>query len=119
MGYFIGALVLAWLFFVVYQGYVEQPKPPLTLKDAGGGIMEPVCAHCQTRLVSVSRKTQSGFVAAFAMLLGLVGAAVFLLFHWIAGSITIILAVIIHQAGKGTRSVLTCPACGRDAKTLS
>lgn len=116
-GLVLGLPLLAWAGWQIYQGYLNEQRPPLTLRDNGSGIMEPVCAHCQTRLVSVNRKTGSGAAGLFALLIGLVGIVVFL-FHWLAGLVVIGLAVLINHAGKGQETVLTCPACGQEAKRL-
>lgn len=117
MGETIFALVLAWIAWIIWQGYQDEQKPPLPLRDIGNGIMEPVCPACHARLVTVTQKTSSGLASLFVVLFGLAGV-VLILFHWVAGAVVLILAVLISLAGKGQRTVLKCPACGTTAKTL-
>lgn len=118
MGELIFALVAIWIVYIIWQGYqAEATKKPITLKDGGQGIMEPVCPQCQARLVTVTRPASNWAADVFSMIFGLAGV-VLILFNWIAGGITLILAIIIALAGKGKTTVLTCPACGQDARTI-
>lgn len=117
MEYVLLALVLAVIGYYLHQGYAEATRPPPTLRDSGGGIMEPVCGKCQARLVTVTRKQGGGLATVAAIALGLLGLIV-LLANWIAGLVVLLLAGLVHQAGKPTVTVLTCPACGQDDRIL-
>ena len=118
LGYIVALLLLAWAAWHIYQGYLAEQHPPLTLRDNGHGLMEPVCPHCQARLIVVERKTSSGLVGLAALLLGLLGVTAFL-FNWVVGSVVLILALLLNGAGKGRQTVLTCPACGSEAKRIA
>jgi hypothetical protein len=120
MEWIIGAIMIAVVLYPIWQGYRQEssPRPPsIELQDDGHGIMEPVCPHCRTKLVSITRQTESWIAAILALLFGLVGV-VLLLFNWIAGGVTLILAIIINMVGKGKQTALTCPVCGKDARIL-
>lgn len=80
-------------------------------------MKEPICPHCQARLVTVTRNNNSGIVATLAILVGMSGL-VLILFHWIIGGIVLIIALLINAASKGKQTVLTCPACRTDARIL-
>lgn len=117
MEYFIGTLVIIWILYILHQGYAREMRPPLTLRDTGNGIKEPVCSRCQTRLVAVNRSKSNWAADVFSVLFGLVGV-VLILFNWIVGGIILILAVIIALSGKGRITVLICPACGTTERRL-
>lgn len=117
MEYVLLAMVLAFIGYYLHKGYAEATRPPPTLRDGGGGIMEPVCGKCHARLVTVTRKQGGGLAAVIAMVLGLFGLAA-LLANWIAGLAVILLAAIVHHLGKPSVTILTCPACGQDDRIL-
>jgi uncharacterized protein YbaR (Trm112 family) len=117
VGFVILLFVLAYIGFFGWRGYVEAQRPPAPLRDAGNGVMEPVCPYCNARLVTATRKGGMGLTGVLARLLALIGV-VALLFNWLAGGILLILAVLLGMAGKSTETVLTCPACGRYEKPL-
>ena len=116
-GYVILAMIVAYIGFRIWEGYKRETAKPLPLRDAGNGIMQPVCPRCHTGLVMLQRKDGSGLAGVLALLVGLFGL-VLLLINWIAGGVVIVIALLINMAGKSTANVLTCPACGHDAKTL-
>lgn len=117
MEYFIGGLVIAWVIYIIYQGYQDETAPPLTMKDDGHGIMVPVCARCSARLVTVDRKAPGGMRYIVGALLIVLGVAS-ILFNIAAGIILMIVGALLVWWGKPTIRVLSCPACGTDAKIL-
>lgn len=117
IGWVILILVVAWAANQIWQGYRRETAPPLTMSDNGHGVMDPVCPRCQARLVAVQRSTSSGLASALAILIGLAGI-ILILFNWIAGGVIIILAILIHMAGREKQTALTCPACRTDARIL-
>ena len=119
MEYIIASLVIAWVVGIIYRGYQESTSAPLPLRDNGHGAMEPVCPHCSTKLVTVTRKGGIGLTGVLGWLSLLAGAAVFLLFNWLAGSVVVIVGILLVMLGKSTETMLTCPACGKDAKRLA
>ena len=116
-GYVVLAMILAWIGFRVWEGYQRETAKPLPMRDGGNGIMEPVCPRCQSRLMPVQRKQGGGVAGVLALLVGAFGA-VLLIYNIIAAAVVIVVALLINQAGKSFCTVLTCPACGQDAKTL-
>lgn len=117
MEYVLLAMVIATFGYYLYQGYSDATRPPPTLRDSGGGIMEPVCARCHAKLVPITRKQGGGVADVFALGLGILALAV-LIAHLLAGIVLLALAVGVHYLGKSAVTVLTCPACGQDDRTL-
>jgi hypothetical protein len=117
MDYVIGLLILGWVGYIIAQGYMRENAPPLTMADNGHGVMEPICPECNARLVTITRSTGSGIAGGLALVVGLAGFVLFL-FNWIAGGIVLILAILINMAGKGKKTVLACPSCQTDIRTL-
>ncbi len=117
MEWFLLALILSFIGYHIYVGYQRETTPPVPLKDNGTGIMEPVCAACQAKLITITRDQGGGLSTTFARLFGVIGV-VTLLFTPIVGVIVLILAVLIAIAGKSRQTVLTCPACGKDARII-
>ena len=93
-----------------------QPQPPTV--DNGHGAKEPVCAHCSTRLVVLTRDGGIGFLSIVGGIVAIGGVGVLILANWLAGGVMILIGVVLAQLGKSTETVLTCPGCGKDAKTL-
>lgn len=117
MEYILLALILAAIAYYIHQGYSEATRPPPTLRDAGAGIMEPICARCHARLMPVTRKQGGGLADVLAIGLGIL-AVIVLLAHLLAGLALLGIAVLVHYLGKSTVTVLTCPACGQDDRIL-
>jgi len=117
-GFVILAMFIAYMGFQIWQGYRRETTPPLPLRDTGNGIMQPVCPRCHAGLVTLQRKESSSLVSVLAFLVGVIGIGLILI-NWLAGGVVIIVALLINMAGKSTATVLTCPACGHDAKTLN
>ena len=111
-------MVIAWAANAIYSGYRDSTAPPLTLIDNGNGMKEPVCPDCKTRLVTMTRRTESVLVGLVAWVFMLGGGAMLLFVHWLAGLVAILLGVVINSAGKGDETVLTCPSCQKDIRRL-
>lgn len=111
-------MVAAWVVNIFLGGYKDATAKPLPMRDNGHGAMEPICPACSAKLVVLTRKGGMGLTSVIAIFLALIGVIV-LLFHWLAGFVVLILAVLLGMAGKNTETVLTCPACGQDAKRLT
>jgi hypothetical protein len=111
--------VFAWVVYVMAHGYRDETRPPLTLMDNGSGMKEPVCAQCATRLLRIDRPSRNLLVQLIAWIFILVGLLVLVAVNWLAGLLSILLGAVFNAASKRTTSVLTCPACGLDAKRLS
>lgn len=118
IGWLILLLLIAWAGNLIYQGYRKETAKPLPMKDMGNGVMEPICPQCHARLVSLQRKEHSVLASAISWLLILSGAFMVLFVHWIAGLIAVAIGIIVNATGHSQSTVLTCPACGVDAKTL-
>ena len=117
MEYVLLAMVIATIGYYLHQGYHDATRPPPTLRDIGGGIMQPVCARCHAKLVPVARKQGGGLADVLAIGLGILGVVV-LIAHLLAGLALLALAALVHYAGKSAITVLTCPACGQDDRIL-
>ena len=118
MGEVIGLLILAFVGYKIWEGYHEEMRPPPLMVDNGHGAKEPVCAHCSTRLVVLTRNSSVGFLSIVGGLVAIVGVGVLILVNWLAGGVMILIGVLVAHLGKSTDTVLTCPSCGKDAKTL-
>jgi len=116
-GYLVLLAVLAFVGFHIWRGYTDSQQPALPMRDAGNGVMEPICPYCNARLITINRRGGVGFLGVMAVLLGLFGF-VLLLTNLIAGAIILILAVLLAMVGKASHTVLTCPACNRYEKTI-
>lgn len=117
MEYVLLALVIATIGYYIAQGWREETRPAPPLRDVGHGVKVPVCPQCKVPLITRQRKTGSGRAGLLALLVGGMALAL-LLVHLIAGLVGLALAVLIHLAGKSQETVLTCPACGADARIL-
>jgi len=117
MEYVLLAMVIATFGYYLHQGYSDATRPPSTLRDSGGGIMEPVCAKCHAKLVPIARKQGGGLADVLAIGLGILGITV-MIAHLIAGLALLALAVGAHYLGKSSIIVMTCPACGQIDRTL-
>jgi hypothetical protein len=118
MGYIILALVVAWAAFVIRQGNTQENAPPLTMADNGHGMNVPVCSQCRAGLVTLNRTADNPLIKLVAVAFGVGGIAAMLFFNIIAGMVALILSVILNYASKSKQTVLTCPACGKDARIL-
>jgi len=116
-GYVMLFMIVAWIAFRIWEGFMRPNAEPLPMRDGGNGIMEPVCPFCDARLVALQRRRHSLPVGVLAWLMLLIGIVLFL-FHWLAGLAMIVVAILINLAGKSAQTVLACPACGTDVKTL-
>lgn len=114
----IGGIVLAWIVYELYKGYQQENAPPLPMVETSPGVREPVCPHCRAKLVTLTRSGGVGFVGILAWLV-IAGGCVAILINWIVGGILLIIGILLAMVGKKKTTVLTCPACGKDAKTLS
>lgn len=118
LGVILFLAVVAWIVYQVMQGFNDENAPKkVQMMDLGGGVREPVCITCKTRLVPVYRDARSGASSMLSVLVGLVGVIV-ILFNWMLGGIALIIAILIAIVGKKKQTVLTCPSCGQDAKVL-
>lgn len=118
IGWFILILLIAWAGNLIYQGYREETAKPLPMKDMGNGVMEPICPQCHARLVSLQRKEQNALASIVSWLLILSGIFAVLFVHWIVGLVITAIGIIVNVSGHTQHTVLTCPACGADAKIL-
>jgi hypothetical protein len=119
MEYFIGALVIVWVVNIMLQGYRQERNPPAKpeLRDNGSGIMEPICPACRVRLVTLTRESGGAASSVTVWFLALIGLGL-LLFAPIFGALALILAVLVGMTKKTRTTVLSCPSCGKDLKTL-
>lgn len=118
MEYVIAALVAAWVLNLIYQGYKNEMAPPLPMVDNGHGAKEPICPTCAAKLVTVTRKGGIGLTGVIGWLVLFSGLLVLLAINWLAGGGMLIVGILLVILGKSTETVLTCPACGKDAKRL-
>lgn len=116
-GYALLAGLVAWAAYQIIDGYHQGDPPPLTTVDDGQGGQTPICAHCRTRLVTLQRRASLSLAGVLGGLL-VFGGLLTLLFNWLAGLLLIGLGALLAHFGRGTRTVLTCPACGTDARIL-
>lgn len=117
IGWVVLAMVLAWVGFTMYEGYRRETAPPLPMADNGHGMREPVCPTCQARLVTVTRSAR-GPVAGLLGWGVIAGAMLAMLFSWLAGLLLLLLGVVVLLAGKTQATVLMCPACRADVRSL-
>lgn len=118
LGWGILIVVLVWAGKSIYEGYRRETAPPLPLMDNGHGLMEPVCPTCKARLVTVQHKDGGGLATVISAAVILAGVVVLVGVNWLAGLVMILLGVVIHHAGKSTRTVLTCPVCRAEVREL-
>lgn len=119
MGETAFALLLAWIGWSIWQGYRDEQKPPIPLRDGGNGIMEPVCPACHARLVTVTGQARGGLSTLFTVLFAGIGVLLLFLFNWLAGALVLIVAFLIGLSGRRQTTSLQCPACGTTAKTMN
>ncbi len=117
MEYVLLAMVVATIGYYIVQGFKEETRPAPPMRDVGNGVKVPVCPKCQAQLVTVQRKGEAGLAGVLALLVGAVSVALMFV-HILAGLVGIIVAVLIHLAGRTRETVLTCPACGTDARVI-
>ncbi len=118
LGIILFLIVGAWIAHILWRGYQDENRPPMRLADNGHGTKEPICGRCQTRLLAVQRQSNSLAAQLIAWLFILGGLIALIAVNWLAGMISILLGVVIYRTGKHSETVLTCPACGMDAKRL-
>lgn len=118
-GWFLLAVIIAWVGRLIYQGYKESTAPPPTLIDDGTGIKVPVCPYCNTRLLSIARKSNSLLAGVFAWAFILAGLLITFAVNWLAGLLTLLVGVVISILGKSTGTFLSCPSCQVDIRQLS
>ena len=81
--------------------------PPATL----------VCASCKTVLVPVQKRkalSLSGLVSVVIFLAGLLT----MLANFIVGAFVVIVALLIGMAGGNKKTVMVCPSCGAEGRSL-
>jgi len=118
MEYFIGALVLVWVLSFIFQGYRDETLPPLPTVDDGHGGKVAICPACGGHLTTVQKSTQRGAASLVAVLFGICGIVV-IFFNILVGAVLLILAILISQLGKGSKTSLVCTSCGKTARTLT
>jgi len=116
MEYVLLSMVIAVIGYYLYQGYADATRAPPALREVNG-VRQPICARCQAQLIAVTRKQGGGLADVAAIVLGLLGVVV-LLAHWIAGAVILLLALLLHFAGKSTVTALVCPACGQEDRLI-
>jgi uncharacterized protein YbaR (Trm112 family) len=118
---FVLGVVVLWLLYMLHRYYqikTRIPDPPIPMRDTGNGVMQPVCPECQVTLVTLTRETGAAAESVTVWILALLGLGL-LLVAPIFGILTLILAAIVGMNKKTRQSVLSCPVCGKDFKTLN
>lgn len=119
IGWIILLIVLAWAGYAVYQGYRKETAPPLPTVTTGDGLKVPICPHCSTRLITMERHAHGAIASVFGGLVFALGLIFMLLAHLVGGLVILAVGVLIILAGKYRHTVITCPACGKDARSLT
>ena len=77
----------------------------------------PVCSRCGIALIPITKPNQvslGGLVGGLVFLIGLL----VMLGSPIMGGLVMIVGLLIGAVGRGTRTVMTCPQCGKRGATL-
>lgn len=108
--------VLGWMVYTIWQGYQAENAPPVPLADNGNGAKVPICPKCSTVLITSTRKS-TGFIGYIGAIVAITGGIMFL-FAPIAGLLVAAFGLLVYALGKRHQTLLTCPACGHDARRL-
>lgn len=111
-------LALAGAAWWLWHSRPRDQDDAIDLVDDGHGIMQPVCAHCRARMTPITRRDRASLAGVLAILIGLSGLAAILV-NWLAGLALIIIAMILDIAGRGHRTRLVCPACGKSSNPIA
>jgi len=75
------------------------------------------CEKCNVQLVTKEKKSSVSIAGIFSVLMFLVGALV-MLANVMVGIIVMVVAIIIGSVGRGTKTVMVCPQCGAEGRTI-
>ena len=83
-----------------------QYRPPRVL----------TCLSCNVALIPVERKKGSCIVGTFAGLLMFIGFILLMSGGVLGGLLVIIIGLLFAALGSSKKTVMFCPACGKDRK---
>jgi DNA-directed RNA polymerase subunit RPC12/RpoP len=75
------------------------------------------CPNCNVQLVTKEKKKAVSIAGIFSALMFLVGIGVAFA-NIIVGLLIMILAVIIGVVGRGKKTIMVCPKCGAEGRTI-
>ena len=77
-----------------------------------------LCNKCNVELLPVTKRKSITFSGVVSVLIFLIGLLFILTDDLIAGALVILFGLVIGFSGKRQTTIMKCPSCGNEGRTL-